>query len=137
MPLTARRSPTWSPSVVLARRRIAPVVGALVLSLAGAACGGYSGPPDIETARQGLRPEYRIVYDGEDGKDVLELLVENAENVVTEGQGDELLVTAVNGIEGGVEGRYWLYYVNEQAGLIAASRLETVEGDSIEWLFVR
>ena len=57
--------------------------------------------------------------------------------MVTEGLGDDLLVTAINGIEGGVEGRYWLYYVNEQAGQIAASRMTTVEGDSIEWLFAR
>ena len=106
-------------------------------ALAAVSCGGYSGPPDIETARQGLRPEYRVVYDGVDGKTVLELLEEATESVVTEGRSDELLVTAINGIEGGVEGRYWLYYVNEQAGLIAASRMTTVEGDSVEWLFVR
>lgn len=77
------------------------------------------------------------MYAGEDGKTVLKLLQEHAEPVVTEGFGDELLVTAINGIEGGEEGRYWLYYVNEAAGLIAASRMSTVEGDSIEWLFVR
>ena len=50
------------------------IFGALAVSLVTAACGGYSGPPDIETAREGIRPEYRIVYDGEDGKTVLELL---------------------------------------------------------------
>ena len=68
---------------------------------------------------------------------MLELLEEHAESVVTEGRGDELLVTAINDIESGVEGRYWLYYVNEQAGQIAASRMTTVQGDSIEWLFAR
>jgi len=124
-------------------RRSAGPVGAIVgsavllLALIAVGCGGYSGPPDIEAARQGIAPEYRIVYDGEDGKTVLELLQQHADDVVTEGSGDELLVTAVNGIEGGVEGRYWLYYVNEQAGLIAASRMTTVEGDSIEWIFAR
>jgi hypothetical protein len=110
---------------------------ALIVGVAVVACGGYSGPPDIETARAGIRPEYRIAYAGEAGKTVLELLRENAESVVTEGSGDELLVTSINGIDGGVEGRYWLYYVNEQAGLIAASRMNTVQGDSIEWLFTR
>lgn len=109
----------------------------MALTLLGVGCGGYAGPPDIDTARQGVSPEYRIVYAGEDGKTVLELLQERAESVVTEGLGDELLVTAINGIQGGVEGRYWLYYVNEVAGLIAASRMTTVEGDSIEWLFAR
>lgn len=109
----------------------------MALTLLGVGCGGYAGPPDIDAARQGVSPEYRIVYAGEDGKTVLELLQERAESVVTEGLGDELLVTAINGIQGGVEGRYWLYYVNEVAGLIAASRMTTVEGDSIEWLFAR
>ena len=109
----------------------------LLTTLSSAACGGYAGPPDIESARAGIPPEYRIVYAGVDGKSVLELLEEHADSVVTEGVGDDLLVTAINGIEGGVEGRYWLYYVNEQAGQIAASRMTTVEGDSIEWLFAR
>ena len=135
MLLTTRLSSSWGRSVVRARAVVC--VGALIVSLGGVACGGYSGPPDIETARQGLRPEYRIVYEGEEGKTALELLEENAEVVVTEGQGDELLVTSINGIDGGTEGRYWLYYINGEAALIAASRMNTVEGDSVEWLFVR
>lgn len=101
-----------------------------------AACGS-SGPPPIAVAREGIAPEYHIVYAGEDGKTVLELLQEHAESVETEGLDDELLVTAINGHEGGFEGRYWIYYVNEQAGQIAASRMATVEGDSIEWFFIR
>ena len=135
MLLTTRLSSSWGRSVVRARAVVC--VGALIVSLGGAACGGYSGPPDIETARQGLRPEYRIVYEGEEGKTALKLLEENAEAMVTEGQGDELLVTSINGIDGGTEGRYWLYYINGEAALIAASRMNTVEGDSVEWLFVR
>ena len=109
----------------------------VVFLLAVAACGGFNGPPDINTARVGLAEEYRIVYPGQDGKTVLEVLEEHAETVETEGSGSELLVTSINGISGGTEGRYWLYYVNEKAGLIAASRMTTVEGDSIEWLFAR
>ncbi|MGD8329007.1 MAG: DUF4430 domain-containing protein [Acidobacteriota bacterium] len=110
---------------------------ALITIAMAAACAGYSGPPAIEVAREGIAPEYHITYSGEDGKTVLELLQEHAAAVVTEGSGDDLLVTAINGIEGGFEGRYWLYYVNERAGLIAASRMTTVEGDSIEWFFIR
>ena len=113
----------------------AALMGVLVLTIA--ACGGYSGPPDIETARAGLPAEYRIVYQGKDGKTVLELLEAHVDSSETKGQGSEILVTSINGITGGTEGRYWLYYVNEKAGLIAASRMITVDGDSIEWLFAR
>lgn len=114
------------------------LIGLVTVGLSTAiACGGYSGPPDIESARQGLRPEYRIVYGGQDGKNVLELLEENAESVVAEGAGEDRLVTGINGIENGVEGRYWLYYVNEEAAVIAANRLVTVDGDTVEWLFAR
>ena len=109
----------------------------LTLLLVGLACGGYSGPPPIDEAREGLRPEHHILYEGEEGKTVLELLETTAESVATKGQGEELLVTTINSIEGGREGRYWLYYVNGEAGLISASRMNTVEGDSVEWLFVR
>jgi hypothetical protein len=118
------------------RRAVRTCLALLAIATA-AACGGYSGPPAIEVAREGIAPEYHITYSGEDGKTVLELLQEHADSVVTEGSGDDLLVTAINGIEGGFEGRYWLYYVNERAGLIAASRMTTVEGDSIEWFFIR
>lgn len=131
-----RRTTCWLERLPALMRQAAASC-ALIAAFAVAACGGYSGPPDIETARAGIDPEYHIVYGGEDGKTVLDLLRDHAQSVVTEGAGDELLVTAINGIEGGVEGRYWLYYVNEQAGLIAASRMTTVDGDSIEWLFVR
>ena len=113
----------------------AALIGVCVLAVA--ACGGYSGPPDIETARAGLPPEYRIVYQGQDGKMVLELLEEHVDSFTTEGQGGEILVTSINGITGGTEGRYWLYYVNDKAALIASSRMTTVDGDSIEWLFAR
>lgn len=108
----------------------------LLVCLATAACGS-SGPPPIEEAREGIPAAYHIVYAGEDGKTVLELLQEHAGSVVTESHGDDILVTNINEVEAGFEGRYWVYYVNEQAGAVAANRMDTVEGDSIEWLFVR
>jgi hypothetical protein len=131
-----RDRPSLCPRTALPSRAVV-ATSLLTLTAVLAGCSGYSGPPDIEVAREGIAPDYHIVYSGEDGKTVLELLREHAEEVVTEGSDDELLVTAINGIEGGVEGRYWLYYVNDQPGLISASRMTTVEGDSIEWLFVR
>ena len=120
----------------LTRRSRALAVGA-ACALMAVACGGYNGPPDIETARRDLPEAYRIVYGGEDGRTVLELLAEHVESHQTNGQGTELLITAINGITGGTEGRYWLYYVNEKAGLISSARMMTVDGDSIEWLFAR
>jgi hypothetical protein len=131
-----RNRPSLCPGTALLSRAVV-AISVLTLAAVLAGCSGYSGPPDIELAREGIAPEYHITYSGEDGKTVLELLREHVDAVVTEGSGDELLVTAINGIEGGVEGRYWLYYVNDQPGLISASRMPTVAGDSIEWLFVR
>ena len=114
-------------------------LGAL-LAVVAVSC-GYDGPPDIETARAELPPEfrseYRIVYPGQDGKSVLELLGEHAEGLETEGYGEDQLVTSINGISAGTRGRYWLYYVNGDPGLVAASRMPTVDGDEIEWLFAR
>jgi len=129
MAATARKRP----------RRVAlpkAAAGLLLAALMSGGC-GPAGPPDIETARAGLPDEYRVAYEGEDGKTVLELLHDHAESVVTEQQGEDQLVTAINGIEHGVGGRYWIYYVNGQAGQVAASRMTTVGGDSVEWLFVR
>lgn len=114
--------------------------GCVLVAVFAFAC-GYDGPPDIETARAELpadhRTDYRLVYAGQEGKTVLQLLEQHAESVATKGYGDEVLVTAINGISEGTAGRYWLYYVNGDPGLVAASRMPTVAGDEIEWLFAR
>lgn len=109
----------------------------LAVAVVTSASCGSSGPPPIAEAREGIPDQYHIVFAGEDDKTVLELLEEHVDSVVTEVHGEDVLVTAINDIEGGFEGRYWVYYVNEQAGAVAANRMDTVEGDSIEWLFVR
>jgi len=100
-----------------------------------ASCGGDFGPPELESARDGVPTEYHITFSGAEGRTVLELLEENASSVETSGYGDEFLVVSINGIANGTEGRFWFYYVNEQPGQIAASEYETSAGDRIEWLF--
>ena len=131
-----RRCRRVRPAGVVSDVWITTALLGLAICLATASCGS-SGPPPIEDAREGIPAEYHITYDGEDGKTVLELLQEHAESLVTEAHGEDLLVTTINDIEAGFEGRYWVYYVNEQAGAVAANRMDTVEGDSVEWLFVR
>ncbi len=120
--------------------RFRVVIRALVLAaMMGSpfmvSCGGDFGPPDLESARDGVPSEHHITYSGEAGRTVLELLQENTSSVETSGYGDEFLVVSINGVANGTEGRFWFYYVNEQPGQKAASEYETAAGDRIEWLF--
>jgi hypothetical protein len=108
----------------------------LALSLT-TSCGGDFGPPDLATVRDGLPDEHHVTYSGASGRTVLELLEEHASAVETSGFGEEFLVTSINGVTNGDEGRFWFYYVNGQPGQVAASELETATGDRIEWVFAK
>ena len=83
--------------------RFRVVIRALVLAaMMGSpfmvSCGGDFGPPDLESARDGVPSEHHITYSGEAGRTVLELLQENTSSVETSGYGDEFLVVSINGV---------------------------------------
>ena len=46
-----------------------------------------------------------------------------------------ILVESIDGVKNGTDGKYWLYYVNEKPGEIAADRKTVAPGDKIEWRF--
>lgn len=47
------------------------------------------------------------------------------------GQYDSYFVDAIAGVGG--EGKYWLYYVNGEMGMVGADKMMVKEGDMIEW----
>ena len=44
-----------------------------------------------------------------------------------------VLVEGINGVLGGTDGKYWLYYVNNQAATVGAGEYLLVPGDEISW----
>jgi hypothetical protein len=74
-----------------------------------------------------------VSYQGEDGKNVLELLKAHATVETTTDPNLGEYVTSVNGVKSGTDGKYWIYSVNGLAGSVGAGEQTTVSTDTIEW----
>jgi hypothetical protein len=75
-----------------------------------------------------------VTYKGQNGKTALELLKLNAD-VVTKDSAYGPYVDSINGKAGGIEGKYWAFYVNGQMAQVGANDYATKDGDKIEWKF--
>ena len=71
-----------------------------------------------------------VLYEGEEGKEALVLLKEQA----TVEQDASGLVIGINGRKADSEKReYWAFYVNGELAPLGPAEYETKEGDIIEW----
>jgi len=48
---------------------------------------------------------------------------------------DSILVDTIGHRTGGDDGKYWIYYVNGDAGMVGADRYRLDDGDHVEWRF--
>jgi hypothetical protein len=76
-------------------------------------------------------PETSIIYQGEDGRNALELLRANHQVTVKSYDfGD--FVTSINGITP-ASNQFWSMYINDQMSQVGASEYETKSSDIIRW----
>lgn len=68
------------------------------------------------------------------GRSVLDQFKEHAK-VETKNSDFGVYVDAVNGLRGGTNNKYWMYYVNGELANIGAADYITVGGEIIEWRF--
>ena len=87
--------------------------------------------PVEKTQPAGVQP---VGYNGQDGKTALELLKANA-TVVTKDSSYGPYVDSINGVQGGTDGKYWAFYVNDEMAQVGADAYQTKSGDKIEWKF--
>lgn len=74
-----------------------------------------------------------VSYQGEDGKNALELLKANATVETTTDPSLGEYVTAINGVKSGTDGKYWIYRINGAPGSVGAGEYQTSASDTIEW----
>lgn len=74
-----------------------------------------------------------VRYDGEDGKNALELLKSKAE-IQTQDSSIGVFVVAINGVENS-DRQYWMFYVNDALADSAADQYVTKNDDKIEWRY--
>lgn len=76
-----------------------------------------------------------ISFKGKNGKTVLEVLQTNCK-VTTSGTGSNVFLTSVNGIASNdTEGIYWIYYVNDEMGMVGINSLITKDSDIITFKY--
>jgi hypothetical protein len=118
----------------LYRQIITVVVLLLVLVGLGVASSNLSSKHQTPTtsATATTKPQ-TISYQGEDGKNALELLQRNHQ-VQTQDSSFGTFVTSIDNVAQ-TENSFWLYYVDGKAGDAAADKTVTQNGQTIEWRY--
>lgn len=75
-----------------------------------------------------------VRYTATRGRNVLEQLKDHAQ-VETKDSDFGAYVDAINGIKGGTDNKYWMFYVNDELSKIGAADFITAGGETIEWRF--
>lgn len=75
-----------------------------------------------------------IRYEGVEGQTVLETL-KIQEDVVTQDSSFGEYVESINGLVGGEDGKYWVFYIDNEMAQIGAADYVMSEGEVIEWRF--
>ncbi len=98
-------------------------------SASGPASGSASG-----SASPGESAATELSYPGEDGKTALDLLLENDPDAQVEGEGEQAMVTGINGrTADDSKNEYWALYVDGEMAQVGAGSLETSDGQTITW----
>jgi hypothetical protein len=75
-----------------------------------------------------------LSYPGQDGKTALDLLLENDPDAQVEGEGEQAMVTGINGrTADDAKKEFWALYVDGQQAQVGAGSLETKDGQTITW----
>jgi hypothetical protein len=80
-----------------------------------------------------VQSTHSITYKGENGQTVLALLKKHAYRVTVKQTSYGPFVEAIDGVQGGNGGKYWLYYVNGKQAPVGAGVFKTKNGDTIIW----
>lgn len=109
------------------------LLGVVVLSSCSADPGPQAGQVQVGAGTTTSEPS-EFAYDGEDGRTVLELLQDNADEVGVVGAGANAYVTSINGVEADeAQNEFWALYVDGAAATTGAGSLETTSDQMIEW----
>jgi len=78
-----------------------------------------------------------VSYNCEGGKTAFDGLVkETKENVETKDSPFGKMVNAINGIKGGTNNKYWIYFVDGKSATISADNYKCQGTEKVEWKFL-
>lgn len=114
------------------RNIVATIVVVVVLALLGIGADKLAektGAP-AQSSQKTVAP---ITYAGQEGKNVLELL-KATHQVESIDSSYGVYVQSIDGVSS-TENSVWLYYINNEAGVVAADKAVTQNGQSVEWRY--
>lgn len=111
---------------------------ALVIIAAVAALLSFS-PPE-ETAGYNEKVSLFVLdeeysFDYKQGITAFDLLNESGLELETKQYDIGLFIESIDSVKNGQDGKYWLYYVNNQAPSVAADKMNLEPGDRVEFRF--
>jgi len=74
-------------------------------------------------------------FDFEEGMNALNLLDKSGLEVQMKEYDFGAFVEGIDGVGGGGENKYWIYYVNDETGQVAADQYVLDAGDEVGWSF--
>lgn len=86
----------------------------------------------VSTTQVQVQETNEVSYQGQEGKNALELLKDNAEVVTKKDPNLGEYVVSINGEDGGGK-KYWLYYVDGKQANVGAGEYQTKNGETIDW----
>lgn len=86
----------------------------------------------VDFAKGGMR-EFAVPYDSD--LTAFSVLESTEFELEIEEYSFGSLVTGINGVHAGTNNNYWIYYVNDGLGTVAADSYELLPGDSVKWSF--
>jgi hypothetical protein len=87
----------------------------------------------VEQAKVQEVPTTAVSYQGEAGKNAMEILKERHQVKTQNFSGVGEFVTSIDGVEADSKTNFWSFYVNGRQSPVGASQYETKPGDMIEW----
>ncbi len=112
-------------------------IGAFVSRYQKQASPDVSGITTEETTDTSAEPTIAaskiIAFEGKTGENVLTLLKKDHQ-VEVEDSPAGAFVNAIDGTKN-TESDYWMYYVNNEPGEVAADQYPTKDGDKVEWRY--
>lgn len=107
----------------------------VVLLIAGLVSWGVdvSKKNNPNNQQQAVAAVSSIAYNGQDGKNALDLLKEN-NKIETQDSSFGIFVTTINGIQN-TNNQYWMFYVNGELSSTAPDQYQSKNSDKIEWRY--
>lgn len=120
---------------------IAVIILAAILILGGSLLGSYVSNKQAQKSVAGTQIQFQpvvektISYDGQEGKNALELLNASHE-VKTEESTVGIFVTSIDNTVNESD-KYWMFYVDGQLAPVGADQYTTKNDEKIEWRYER